>query len=46
MGTAMLLRELSKNKGKERIIFHTNSTFFTAHALGQVCTPNYQRAER
>ena len=34
MGTSMLRRALSKNKGKERILFHTNGTFFTAYPMG------------
>ena len=33
MRTTMLRRALSKNKGKERILFHVNGIFFTAHPL-------------
>jgi len=39
MGTAMLLRELSKNKGKERIISHVSGTFLTPHLKGRHTCP-------
>ena len=33
-GNSMLLRALSKNKGKERILFHMNSIFFAVRQWG------------
>jgi len=41
MGTAILRRALSKNKGKERIIFHVNGAFFITQRKGRTTQAHF-----